>query len=229
MESAARNGENETQREYNDLSRGIIEPEDIYQGRVASPFFEFASCLADKLYESGKIVLIEESPIAIAEYSEVHFVLYGQARDDWRAGLVDQAIKELKEYLQKSAAQLQRRDETYPRQLEGILYEYRTNVLAIRGIFHSLTLPSILRERGISFEMYSSETYCSTFEDEILMKIIGGEAISDEDALRIHIEEDLLSKYPWAERHSYNARRNARESVEHLTSEEVWKRANRQQ
>jgi len=194
LELAQKEGCEELERLYNELSQGKKAPEDLRRILPGSDFPDFEEKLYVAIYRSGKTVYVEHSPLRIDEVQRV-YQLYG-----WRISGVslEEALREYKAVLQELANYQKRRDMALARQLR-ILVKDRpdSSVLVIRGAGHERTLKASLAGAGVSFTSYHShEPMLLLHESVVKSKLALGEEPVQMDLLKCIVETAELGSLP---------------------------------
>jgi hypothetical protein len=193
LEYAYDAGVDTKEEEWNDAAQSIGE----YDANPLSPLFRFTEKLARIIYDSKKTVVLERSPITEKE-SEDTSSLFSNARTSWRRAQFEEAKRLLRHHLKDFGTECYRRDQSYAGQLKMMLAQFpNQRILTIRGPMHSKTLPEQLSSLRVSFEsIHWIPDYVPSLQEEATMKLLGGDEMSDEELVRIHIEADLTPHEP---------------------------------
>ncbi len=173
----------------NDLSHGRLLPNDmkaIASGDRASAFF---AMLYHMIYESGKLVYLERSPLTISDEKR-YFGDLNRIKI-YPDETLDAFLGRWKQRATEKASLNKTRDENHARQLAELV---RSNpdheILVIRGTLHQRPLEGFLLRNGISdySSFHPREPYFIDIANETLSKIEADEEVSRKELMMVQIE-----------------------------------------
>jgi hypothetical protein len=207
MECACCDNAEEVERYWNAVSNG----EAIHRSSALSPMEEFTDELLDRLMLQNKVIIFERSPFKKSDQDRADD-LYEESRTFWECGEIEKAVRRLGEYDRELASQSVQRDIEYSKQLKSLTNKYPgKTILCSRGIVHFETLPILLSQQGVSFSSYLfTEPYVHPFAEEVVVRLIKGQEVSDKALMLRHIEQDLIFE---AKSYDYETKIKIREKV----------------
>jgi hypothetical protein len=213
MEFAYSNGDQDVEKYWNEVSRGVR----LHRASALSPQEEFTDGILGHVQLTFKPVEFERSPVKKSEMERTNDI-FDEARKLWKSGEIDKALNRLDVFEREFASHIDRRDRYYSRQLQVTVKKYsEKNILCLRGVLHSETLPRLLRDLGVGFSSYLfTETYVHPLAEEVTANLLQSQPISRDTLMRRHIEQDLL-----AGRYEYKTKLAIKEKVAAMKQAEI--------
>lgn len=194
LELPQKEGSEELEALYGELSQGRKTPNDLIRTLPGSGFPEFEVRLYIAIYRTGKTILVEHSPLGMSDTQRAD-QLY-----KWRiSGVpVEDALREYKEVLRQLSNFNKRRDIALARQLRVLVMDKTSSsILVVRGAGHERTLKASLEGTGIPFTTYHShEPMLLLHESTVTSMLAFGEEPSQLDLLKCIVEPLELGPLP---------------------------------
>lgn len=200
------------EKELNSVSQRTKTPQEVLGLR----FRDFMKPFLSKLFGSGRLVKCEESPISQLEFSKTE-ALSRVSIECWKVGDVESAIDNFMKYEIEFVDQTRRRDVSYADQLAKLLSNGNVKVLALRGPLHSRTLPPLLMDKRVDFEIFFyREPYILSKQEEVTLNAVCGRLPSREDIARCLIQQELQDNDQ-----SYDTKLRVKKELDKMNSQDI--------
>lgn len=173
----------------NDLSNGRLLPNDMKAIASGDRASAFVTMLYQMIYESGKLVYLERSPLTILDEKRY----FGDLNEieKYQDDTLDAFLGRFRKAVTEKASLNKTRDENHARQLaELVRSNSKHEILVIRGALHQRPLENFLLRNGIYdySSFHPREPYFIDIANETLSRVEVGEEISRKELMMVLIE-----------------------------------------